>query len=330
MSDFKNKKIILAVPNHFGLPEVFQKNLEFLGFEVFQLELNLDHKLNIKDTLIHFYNKTIKKNRLHKAKIKAKKSEILHIEFLNKLPQKIDFCLIIRPDLYSENVIKKITERVELSAAYQWDGMDRFPLAKNYIEYFDNFFVFDENDALKYPKCIHTTNFYFDDDIETCEIDTDVFFVGSFMKNRIYELLQLSLFFDKLKLKTKLFLHLKKLSKAKKYKNSSIIFTKKFITFKENIELLKKSKIVLDFKNDIHNGLSLRTFEAIGFEKKLISNNSLVQNYSFYNTNNIFLLENNFDEEELKKFLSSPYQQLPEETKSYYSFSHWIKRTLKK
>lgn len=97
--------------------------------------------------------------------------------------------------------------------------------------------------------------------------------------------------------------------------------------FKDNIINVSQSEVILDFANDIHYGISMRTFEAIGYRKKLITNNPLVKKYDFYNPNNIFVIEDdNIDGLEL--FISTPYIDLPKEIIVKYSFTNWLKYVL--
>lgn len=326
-NEFAGKKIIIGVPNHFGLPERFKENLEFLGFEVFLLDLTHKNKLGLKDTLIHVSKKIFKKDRTHKTKRKAELLEKYHIDYLENIAKNIDYSLIIRPDFYSEKTIKMLKEKATLSVAYQWDGLGRFPLAKRYIELFDRFFVFDVRDIEEYPNCLPTTNFYFDDLIKEniSETEKSIFFVGTYMSNRIKEIKSISEFFEKRFYKSKIYLHVSK--KFNIPKKSYINYTQKSFSFKENLINLQKSDIILDFKNDIHYGLSFRTFEAIGYSKKLISNNNLVKAYDFYNPRNIFVLEGDY-EMELEKFVKEPYQKLPKEIVEKYSFTNWLKYIL--
>lgn len=322
---FSGKSIILCVPNHFELPFKIKENLEFLGFTVYSLSHEEGFSLEKKDLVLHFINKIFKKDKTLKARKKAEFSEKIQINFLEKI-NSADYALIIRPDLLSEKTIKKIKEKAEKTIAYQWDGIDRFPLVKEVMGYFDRFFVFDSRDLEKYPLCLPTTNFYFDDLMEKTEINNDVFFVGTFMKNRINELISLSDFFKVENLKTKIFVKKKKISKKDLEKN--LIFINSELTFKENLQLLKQSRIVLDFKNNIHYGLSFRTFESVGFEKKLITNNALVKNFDFYHPKNIFVLEENYNDKELLEFIKQPYKSLPNNIVEKYSFTNWIKYVL--
>lgn len=322
---FSGKSIIICVPNHFELPFRIKENLEFLGFRVFFLSHQEGFSLDKKDLVKHFLNKIFKKDKTLKARKKAgfsEKSQINDLENINEA----DYALIIRPDLLSEKTIKKIKEKAKKTIAYQWDGIDRFPLVKEVMHYFDRFFVFDSRDLEKYPHCLPTTNFYFDDVMEKTEINHDVFFVGTFMKNRINELTALSNFFKAQNLSTKIFVKKKKIDKKETEKN--LIFIDKELSFKENLQLLKQSRIVLDFKNDIHYGLSFRTFESVGFEKKLITNNDLVKSFDFYHPKNIFVLEEHYSEKELLEFIKQPYESLPKPIVEKYSFTNWIKYVL--
>ena len=323
MNDFKDKSIILAVPNHFGLPKVFKKNLEYLGFKVFIVEHDCSQvKLSAEESLIHIYKKAFGNNRTFKAKILAEKKEQPQLFFLDKISQ-ADYALVVRPDLFSKNVLAKIQQKSNYTVAYQWDGMQRFPLAGNTIQYFDRFFVFDKRDTIKYPQTKHIHNFYFDYLPGSSEIKQDLFFVGTFMRDRIDELCNLSVLFQEINLKTNINVIYNKEKHIRKYRNFPIHFTKNGMSFEENMKNAKASNIILDFQNSIHKGLSFRVFEAVGFRKKLITNNELVKNYDFYNPNNIFLL-NQHNLSEVKDFLSTDYIRSSEEVYHKYSFSNWI------
>lgn len=329
MNDFKDKSIILAVPNHFGLPEVFKKNLEYLGFKVFTVEHDcLQVKLSAEESLIHIYKKAFRNNKTFKAKVLAEKKELPQLFFLDKISH-ADYALVIRPDLFSKNVLAKIQKKSTLTVAYQWDGMQRFPLAGETIKYFDRFFVFDERDTIKYPQTRHIHNFYFDYLLESSEIKQDLFFVGTFMKDRIDELCKLSILFQDMNLKTNINVIYNKEKHIKKYREYPINFTKTGMSFEENMENAKASNVILDFNNSIHKGLSFRAFEALGFRKKLITNNELIKKYNFYNSSNMFLLNsNNFSE--IPNFLTSDYVHTSEEIDQKYSFTNWIQFLLNK
>ncbi|MBV8328187.1 hypothetical protein [Chryseobacterium sp.] len=323
MNNFKDKSIILAVPNHFGLPKVFKKNLEYLGFKVFTVEHDcLQVKLSAEESLIHIYKKAFSNNKTFKAKVLAEKKELPQLFFLDKISQ-ADYALVIRPDLFSKNVLAKIQKKSSYTVAYQWDGMQRFPLAEGTIKYFDRFFVFDERDTIRYPQTKHIHNFYFDYLPDHSEIKQDLFFVGTFMKDRIEELCKISVLFQEMNLKTNINVIYNKEKHIKKYREYPIHFTKTGMSFEENMKNAKASRIILDFQNSIHNGISFRVFEAVGFRKKLITNNELIKKYSFYNSSNMFLL-NDHNLSEINDFLTRDYTESSEKTYEKYSFKNWI------
>ena len=96
--------------------------------------------------------------------------------------------------------------------------------------------------------------------------------------------------------------------------------------FKDNLLASRKSKVLLDFVISEHKGLSLRTFEALGHDKKLITTNKEIAKYDFYHPNNIFILDNNFDD--IPAFLNKPYHHIEPKIKEKYSFGNWIKYVL--
>lgn len=72
-------------------------------------------------------------------------------------------------------------------------------------------------------------------------------------------------------------------------------------------------------------GLSFRVFEAMALEKKLITNNQFIKKYSFYNPNNILVIENenyNFSPE----FIYSKYEPLPEHVFNEYTIDNWVSK----
>src|SRR5690606_24489345 len=113
--------------------------------------------------------------------------------------------------------------------------------------------------------------------------------------------------------------------KIEKYRKYPINFIKKGLTFEESMIECKSSEIVLDVENKIHAGLSFRAFEAVGYKRKLITNNKLVKEFDFYNERNIYII--NESSMSLEQFLEEPYCEI-NSTASNYSFTAWITKTL--
>ncbi|KQK26311.1 hypothetical protein AR438_05925 [Chryseobacterium aquaticum] len=324
MYEFKGKSIIIAAPNHYGLLYRFKENLEAIGFETIAIPDDINVSIGIQNQIIHIIKKIFTKTKSYKREKKIEYRTQKQIDLINKesIP-KFDYVLVIRPDLFSNTLLSSLKSKSNVMCAYQWDGLDRFPSVYEKIGFFDRFFVFDENDTNKKENLIPITNFYFDD-LNAGKNIIDAYFVGSFMKNRINLLFSLSRKLHKLGQKLSINLSVNSSDKFKNPNSDLITIIDKPISFKNNLINSSQSKIIIDFTNEVHNGLSMRVFESIGFRKKLITNNSLVKNFDFYNPNNIFLIENDkFDG--IENFINVPYENLPSEIYEKYSFTNWIK-----
>lgn len=325
-SMFIGKSILLGVPSDFQLDIRFEENLKHLGFVVHRMPERVS-KVNIplKDVFIHIVRKLLFKDKTHKLKIKGKLRESNDIEFIKKVGQ-VDYALFIRADQFSLQTIETVKRFSKKIVAYQWDGIERFPLIKQYVGLFDKFCIFDKNDVGISSSFIPITNFYFDDlQVETQKIfKKSVFFVGTQMKDRIPLLNGIS----NLLLSNGLVpdFYLFKQKQRKKINDYIQIIPEPF-DFKENILKVQRSEYVLDLHNPVHNGLSFRIFESIGYEKKLITNNILVKEFDFYNPDNIYVIENmNFLD--LDEFIKKPYVK-NEKIRFKYGFTNWIEQILK-
>ncbi|GAB1463440.1 hypothetical protein [Pedobacter sp.] len=325
--EFEGKSILVAVPDFVGFPEGFKYGLEALGFDVFILRNHEYSKIGFKNTLIHAYRKLVHRDRSFKKKKRKQLDYFKQLESLNKFnTPHFDFALFIRPDLFSLELIELVKKQSNQVVAYQWDGLDVYPEIYTRINLFERFFVFDETDIAKSDRLLPLTNFYFDNIVST-EIDLDVYFVGYYKEDRIENLLLLARKFRELNLKTSINLCVGSSKIISKLKNEPINLLSNQLSFTENIINISRSKIVLDVANIVHTGLSMRPFEAIGYKKKLITNNVLIKKYDFYNPNNIFVIENgNIDG--IERFIALPYEELPEEIMKKYSFSNWINYVL--
>jgi hypothetical protein len=62
----------------------------------------------------------------------------------------------------------------------------------------------------------------------------------------------------------------------------------------------------------------------MGLQKKLITTNSDIKNYDFYNPNNILIID--IKRPEIPKaFFENEYEKLPEDIYNKYTLSGWIK-----
>ncbi|WP_019723613.1 hypothetical protein [Enterococcus mundtii] len=98
-----------------------------------------------------------------------------------------------------------------------------------------------------------------------------------------------------------------------------------YLTYTEYLQKTNGSTGILELLREGQSGVTLRTFESIFFQKKLVTDNKAISGYRFYNPQNIFLLEErNLDE--LPAFLNSPYQTVDREIIEFFDAENWSQR----
>ena len=316
------KRILLL--NKDGLEKYIYKNILSLDHTPYAF---FDQDFNFKMTFLDKIKNLIARNIFNK---KDYINDIRNRQYSNYLKKEtnrfisqpdFDVALIIRPDLYSIDLLNTIKNKTKLFIAYQWDGLDRYPTINNYINLFDKFYCFNPIDCKK--NVLFTNNFYFDYLHFYPQKDIyDITYIGFYYPERFLILEKLSKYLSNYRLNFYL--------KPQNNHDSIEITQSKNINginnlydYPELLNIHNQSKVILDLKHEIHNGLSFRFFEALQLGKKIITTNFDVINYDFYNTNNIFIL-NNENYNEIETFIQLPYITPPKEVLEKYSFSNWL------
>lgn len=322
----KSKKIIFAAPRHFRLNELIKIELETCGSEVVDLSF-FDNKFKYKnfvERLKSFFIKNFGGNKYYKTYLIYKRNESQITEKLATVHE-ADYALIIRPDVFPIDILKEITAKAKKSAGYQWDGLNRFPNVYKTIPIFDLFYVFDKNDLIE-PSTKLATNFYPETFTPTQVIPpSDLYYAGSYNKSRIKDLEDIIDKAYELGLNVDYSLYSRKKSHQS---NSHLTITDIATDYFTNLEHVVSTKVLIDVVNPTHDGLSFRTFEAIGFKKKLITTNKSIVSYDFYHPNNIFIWTNESTAKDLKDFIELPFIAIDESIRKKYGFKSWIKYML--
>lgn len=324
----KAKTFLLMMADYSDFPTLFAKNLEKEGFVPYVITDNIpDFKYKNRERYINFLKKTFQKNKEYKKNLVEQHRFLEYSNKINAIGTDLDYVLIIRPDLFPISVIQFLKKKTKKLIAYQWDGINKFPKIKDYFSLFDTFYCFEDVIGIENIRKIN--NFYFDYDHfdesqNTYNYDSPIFyFVGLDWENR-REKINKFIRFTNNNNNYKIKFYIQEFEKNTN-KNPSINYIKDRISFTENIELVKKSDILVDFLDPRHSGLSIRFFEGLYYKKKVITDNKMVKQYDFYHPNNIFVLENN-NYNHIEDFLKVPYHEMSEEIVKKYGFSHWIKQ----
>jgi len=179
--------------------------------------------------------------------------------------------------------------------------------------------TFDKSEAERY-YLNYNTQFYFNSfQPSSNEIKNDVLFVGRDKGRREYlQFLQQE--FKRQGLDNHFFI-----SKNLKWYEKLSKTAGNYMPYQSVLDLIGTSRAILDIVQDGQTGLTLRPLEALFLNRKLITNNQDIENYDFYDKQNIFILGED-DLSRIATFIHSPMKHIPQEVKNYYEFSEWLKR----
>ncbi len=320
------RTFLLMMPDYSDFPELFVKSLEKEGFSPYLITDNPSKfKYNGTERIINYFQKKFKKNRNYKKKLVEQHKLKEYYRLIAEIEEDLDYALVIRPDLFPINVIRALKKKTKKLIAYQWDGLEKFPEVKKYIPVFDVFFCFDTEDDEQNIKPI--TNFYFDCFPPVYKIFNKakprLYFLGLYWEGREAKIDRFIEKVSQFDLELSIIIQYNHQSEIK---NTSITYIKDRITFLESLKNVEKAEVLLDFVDPVHNGLSLRFFEALYYKKKVITDNKMVRNYDFYNPNNIFIIDDNYSL--IEEFIKIPYQDISDDIVKSYSFSNWIKKII--
>lgn len=321
---------------------VDMKKILFIGPRFYNFETHIVNAIKKINFEVDFFNEKPELNIWFR--IIQKLPKVVFEKYLDSYYQKIvnikkqyDYVFIIRAEMIDEkylNILKLNQKNAEF-IMYQWDFVDNLPKLKSQIKYFDKIYTFDANDANTFNfklKPLFFTNEHINKSKEKRENKYKVSFIGSHHSDR-FEFIKLFKRVNHLDTK-EFFYHLyrPRLSYIynkyiKKNKMGDLNFKdlqSNIITEKDTLDILNNSNTVLDIHHVKQAGLTIRSLEALGLKKKLITTNPLINEYDFYNSNNIFQIsrENPYVPEE---FFTRDYKEINNNIYNSYCVDEWIK-----
>ena len=329
----KTSKKILFIYKNQTLSKVFEENLYKEGYdlEILFKEQFKQFRLTFLQKIINIICRIFFKVNNYPIKADEENFKNFCKKSLKNLPQKkFDYCLIIRGDLIPEFVINHARSISNKMVDFQLDGLSVSSKILDYQKYFDRIFVFDPEDVKKYPEAaLHfLPNCYFGEPDFSIPSEIDLLYIGQYLDERNVQLKNLHQYLEEHQLSYTSHTSLYR-GRCFEPLHPKVLQHKTSTSYEGNLDFVKKSKIIIDFKRKEHNGLSLRFFEAMQYGKKIITDNVSVKNYEFYHPNNIFVTDF-VHLDGILEFIQKPYHPLPETLIEQYGFKNWIKVILGK
>jgi hypothetical protein len=227
-----------------------------------------------------------------------------------------DQILVVGPDNFQEEALVYLRRNTHEMNCFLWDGFDNYNKPKSTLLLFDQVFSYDRKDAAKY-NFTFLNNYIYDNEIKNIEPTQTVFNISTYDKRfRFLEKIA-----NYLEVKNISFLFITR--KNKKGNHKLIKIVDQYMSLHEVKKIIASSLILIDIQKDNQSGLSFRVFEALGYQKKLITSNADIVNYDFYNENNIFVISEENYEIPLD-FFKTEYVKIDSAILEKYSLKSWV------
>lgn len=321
-----NKKVLFIGIGFYDYELSIVEEFKALGYEV---DYFSEHPAET-----YAYRFYIRTNNISKIEaIRAKHSN----DIVEKSGSDYDLVMIIKCEYFTIAALEKLKSKNPNArfVLYMWDSLTRFRMVESKFRFFDTIYSFDRFDCKADNRLIFHPLFYrneylhsYDNKLKT---DYDLYHLGWCHSDRLKLIKEIAFQLDQKSLRYSLTLYAGYISYlldsvfggALKGCRKYLIF--KPISAKENFKSILKSKVILDITHPDQTGLTMRTVEMIGAEKKLITTNRDVVNYDFYNPNNILIIDRENPVLDMG-FFDTEYMQIPNEIKTKYSIRNWLKK----
>lgn len=320
------------------------KNILYIGTPFFGYYKQIIAEFEEKGYSVDHYNDRPSESALTKGLIKIKRS--LMNSLIQKYFEKImadtqnksyDIVFIVNCKVFTPLMIRKLKDSQKNArfVLYMWDSLTLYPNSKDLIPLFDRAFSFDSDDCdnldgLSFLPLFYCKTYENVGREVVGERQYDIVSVCTAHPNRYTILKELFPRLESKGIRIFSYMFLNKLqylyNKAflpafKGAKSSEFRFIP--LSEKENIEILKKSNTVFDIQHNQQSGLTMRTIETLGAKRKMITTNTNVKKYDFYNEKNILVLEE-YELNAIEIFLKHEYEPIDEQIYKKYSLHSWI------
>ena len=326
-ADMLHKRVLLVAPKFFGYEVEIQKELEKRGAEVIFLSDRPFSSSVLKAVA-----------RVFRPAISWYSEKKLAEKIRGFGGAKFDIVFVVIGEAFTPTILKQIRRQHPGAkfVLYMWDSFDNKKYIKKNLAYFDVVSTFDRGDAssynLKFRPLFYVPGY---SESEKIPSEFDLSFVGTAHSDR-YQVVKSVRAALPPNVRTFFFLFLqapwvytvRRLLDRKMAGSQRKDFSFDSIS-KDRVQLIfSQSLAILDIEHPKQTGLTMRTFEALGAEKKLITTNPQVVDYDFYDPANILVFKRGDKLKVPDDFFSTPYKPLSKSLKDKYSLSGWLDEVL--
>lgn len=340
------KTVLLYATKFMCIYQDIVKCLKEMNFDVMWIEANTISNNPFNKTLGLYNQKNIADYML---KAERKWKTLLEDE---KLKDSIDYFLSIDgmdiPSFVFE-VFRELNPRIRM-ILYMYDRVEGVYQIDRFFKYYDEVFSFDLSDCSQFGLSLLPIYW-----VPVSSKDNELF----------YDIFAFASYSSFKKERTLMFSKLKRIAKKKKYREYIKLYDRSYadnkylFAFKSIVkyvlkvdslslwdicnglitgssvkpdeyrELINSSNVIFDTQASYQDGLTARFMWALGAGKKIITTNTHVRQYDFYNENQVFILDNNM--EDIDSFIGTSYNPDLRQQKKIesYRIDNWIRTLIK-
>jgi hypothetical protein len=321
----KGKRVLFLSVRTFSYEKIIAEQLRKFGAEVDYFDERPNNSIFAKGVI------RLKKT-LYQQKINAYYKGILKQIRGNQY----DYLFVIKGEVVPEFFLDEFKKDHKncFNIFYTWDSLKNHSRPLEIQKYFDARFTFDNEDAKKHQMFFRPLFFgelYEDLSNSNNKFDYNLLFIGTAHTDRYIignalvnwcnnnNLTSYTYYY----MQSRLVYFFKRIfdNSFKKIDYKKLSF--KSLNTSQIIKLYQRSQVILDVNHSGQTGLTMRTFEALGAGKKLITTNQNIINYPFYNENNVLVIDRK-DPKIDRDFFNSGFKPIPKELLELMSLKGWL------
>ncbi|MBU3563628.1 hypothetical protein [Polynucleobacter sp. Tro8-14-1] len=248
-----------------------------------------------------------------------------------------DYIFVINGQTLSQSMLRRL--RIDFPTAkfilYMWDSMENRPGVLKNLKYFDSALSFDPQSSRQFGMKLRPLYYSHDFKPLNDNVRFDLSFIGTMHSDRyaVINKIKQGISAD---IRSYFYLYLQSPMVYQYYratKRDMRHAQKSEFSFAPLDRLAVKSvfgqsNCIIDVEHPEQRGATMRTFEALGAEKKLITTNKNVSNLDIYATGNVCII-NRERPVISKNFIKSPFIPYSKEIMYRYSLNGWLEEILK-
>ncbi|MDR7208986.1 hypothetical protein [Flavobacterium piscis] len=322
-----------------------KKRVLFIGIGFYDYEDAIIEEFKKQDYKIDYFSGTPPNTFLYRLYSRLKKYQKIEslkekhsLGIVENLNVKYDLVFIIKGESFSRNAIEILKAKNPNAkyVLYLWDSIRRIKDVNEKLILFDKVYSFDRLDCVENEKFILNPLFFRNEYLNQsndCIQNNHIYHLGWYHSDRLILIQKIAKYCQENNLKyefilfTGYFSYIFQSIFGGQLKNNKSFLTFKPISAKTNFQNILNSKVTLDIAHPFQSGLTMRTIELIGAQRKIVTTNEDILNYDFYNPNNILIINRGNPVLE-KSFFESEYTPIPNEIISKYSIENWLRRMI--